>query len=202
MDSDVLSTPLGHHIERGCESIHPQVALPDLTSWWHRHHGSSLHREQKCEHQQEDSHHCGYRQVTMTTTSEDNYHEDQDDIRGEDLPPHLNHPGTEDAEITPQFHRKRSELQNKKRGTSTNPILTAMAQVLPFLIFVSLVLEQKIGLRPVCSLQIDQTCQKIPSFKVKKTQKIDPKRAKNAFYGVLKSSSFPPKIGHNVLFVL
>ena len=34
----------------------------------------------------------------MTRTSHDNDHGDQDDMRGDDLPPHLNHPGTENPE--------------------------------------------------------------------------------------------------------
>ena len=41
----------------------------------------------------------------MTTTSHDNHHGDQDDMRGEDLPPHLNHPGTENQEDPDEFHK-------------------------------------------------------------------------------------------------
>ena len=41
----------------------------------------------------------------MTTTSNDNHHEDQHDMRGENLPPHQRHPGTENSELTIDFHR-------------------------------------------------------------------------------------------------
>ena len=43
----------------------------------------------------------------MTTTSNDNNSGDQDDImRGEDSPPHLSHPGTENPENPTEFHKK------------------------------------------------------------------------------------------------
>ena len=50
------------------------------------------------------NHHYEHRQVTMTTTSHDNDHGDQDDMREDDLPPHLNHPGTENPENPNEFH--------------------------------------------------------------------------------------------------
>ena len=42
----------------------------------------------------------------MTTTHQDNDHEDQDDnMRQEDITPHLSHPGTENPENPNEFHR-------------------------------------------------------------------------------------------------
>ena len=41
----------------------------------------------------------------MTTTSQDNHHEDQDDLREDDITPHLSYPGTESQESPHPFHK-------------------------------------------------------------------------------------------------
>ena len=47
----------------------------------------------------------------MTTTSNDNDNGDQDDmIIGEDIPPHLSHPGTENPENPTEFHSLKGEM--------------------------------------------------------------------------------------------
>ena len=51
--------------------------------------------------------HRGHRQVTMTTTSDDNDYADQEDIKMEedDLTPHQSHLGTETTENLNEFHK-------------------------------------------------------------------------------------------------
>ena len=53
-----------------------------------------------------DDNHRGHRQVTMTTTSSDNDHVDQEDIMMEedDLTPHQRHLGIENTENPNEFH--------------------------------------------------------------------------------------------------
>ena len=110
IESDVLSSHFLDITSRGGVKISILCTL-ECTSWWHHcHHGSRLHPGQKRAATSStrvsisNHHHC-HRQVIMTTATNDNHHGDQDDMRGEDLPPHLNHPGMENAEITPQFHK-------------------------------------------------------------------------------------------------
>ena len=104
----------GHHIERGCENIHPLVAL-DLT-----HHGDivivaqAASKREKCAALPStrvslSNNHRGHRQVTMTTTSDDNDHADQEDIKMEedDLTPHQSHLGTETTENHNEFHKNK-----------------------------------------------------------------------------------------------
>ena len=78
----------------------------------YRHHGSrtSLHprhkRRQHLEVSISNYHHCNHRLTTMTTTSVDHDHGDQDDIKMEedDFTPHQSHPGTETTENPTEFH--------------------------------------------------------------------------------------------------
>ena len=50
------------------------------------------------------------------------------------------------------------------------------------------------GIRPICRLHFGQTFLNFPGFIVKNgPEKWTPKLAKNAFFVVLNSSSFPPK---------
>ena len=73
------------------------------------HHGSRSPLEKRSEHQHHNHYH---RLTTMTTTSCDNDHVDQDDImREDDLTPHLSHPGTENSENPNEFHRFRRSLR-------------------------------------------------------------------------------------------
>ena len=92
-----------------CESRHPWYAHLDIMVA-SRYHGSrpSPRKEMAISNHLEVSnssnHHC-HRLGTMTTTTCDSDHEDQDDImRGNDAPPHLSHPGTENPEDHREFH--------------------------------------------------------------------------------------------------
>ena len=97
-----MCRPEGHHIERGCESRHPRNAFHDIMVA-SCHHGSSSRKEKRVSISNHHHHH--HRLTTMTTTTCDSDHEDQDDImRGDDSPPHLSHPGTENPENPDEFH--------------------------------------------------------------------------------------------------
>ena len=58
----------------------------------------------------------------MTTTHQDNGHEDQEDgMRQDDITSHLSHPGTENPENPNEFHKNRqiiAELFDKNCGVS------------------------------------------------------------------------------------
>ena len=91
-----------------CENIHPLLLGSIMVAY--DHHGSrpSQRKEVAISNHLEvsisNNHHC-HRLATMTTTHHDHGHGDQDDImRGDDLPPHLNHPGTENPENPNEFH--------------------------------------------------------------------------------------------------
>ena len=102
-----LRTIFGDTFRTFCESRHPRNAFHDIMVA-SCHHGSSSRKEKRVSisnHHHHHHHHHHHRLTTMTTTTCDSDHEDQDDImRGDDSPPHLSHPGTENPENPDEFH--------------------------------------------------------------------------------------------------